>query len=98
MVNIGTVIPGELIDRVLQCGFSTIKCAIHFNKRVKTDQTESGVVDTLRSLLMHEHFIKPYSEEQIMTALLPRAFQCVVYAPVCNMIVFPNTGNFNESK
>ncbi len=74
MISNGMVITRTLVDRVLQCGFSPVKCALNFNQTVENAQTESGVVDTLRSLLMHEHFIKPYSEEHIMTALLPRAF------------------------
>ena len=57
-----------------------------FNPTVENAQTETGVVDTLRSLLMHEHFIKPYSEEHIMAALLLRAFSCDVYAPVCPFV------------
>ena len=54
--------------------FSPVKCAFNFNQTVEKAQTESGVVDTLRSLLMHEHFIKPYFEEHVMTALLLIAF------------------------
>ena len=33
-----------LIDRVLECGSSPVKCA--FNFTVENAQTESGVVDT----------------------------------------------------
>ena len=73
MVSNGTVIPGTLVDRMLQCGFSAVKSAFKFNQRVEKAQTESGVADTLRTLLMHEHFIKPYSEKHVMTALLLRA-------------------------
>ena len=46
MVSNGTVIPGILIDRVLKCGLSPVKCAFNFNQRVAKAQTESGVVDT----------------------------------------------------
>ncbi len=65
MISNGMVVTGTLVDKVLQCVFSLVKCAFNFNQTVENAQTESGVVDTLRSLLMHEHFIKPYSEEHI---------------------------------
>ena len=33
---------------------------------------DNGVVDSIKVLIMHEHFIKPYSEELMLTRLLTR--------------------------
>lgn len=72
----GTLIPGTLIDRVVQNGLSPTRCIFNsmnvlFNN---SRSVSSGVVDSLRSLLMHSNFIKPYSEEHILTYLLLRSF------------------------
>lgn len=69
----GTVIPGTLVSRIINYGLSPVLCC--FNRlKVCNDLAQSGTVDSLKHLLMHENFIKPYSEEHIISALLLRSF------------------------
>jgi hypothetical protein len=67
------LIPGTLVSRIVQSGRSPIACL--FNKINKESVSpECGVVDSLKALIMHEHFIKPYSEQHILASLLIKAF------------------------
>ena len=70
------LIPGTLIHRVAEMGYSPVKCA--FNKqqfaRRETDNINDGIVDSLKFLIRHENFIKPYSEEHVLATLLVKAF------------------------
>ena len=69
----GILVPGTLVSRIVQSGLSPIDCV--FNKIHKEAiPSECGIVDSLKALIMHEHFIKPYSEEHILASLLIRAF------------------------
>jgi hypothetical protein len=71
-ISRGSVIPGTLIGRLVESGLSPVSCA--FNRFLIPRNTESGIADSLRSLLMHENFIKPYSEQHVLAGLLTRAF------------------------
>ena len=42
--------------------------------RVGDRSSPSGISDSLRAMIMHSNFIKPYSEEHILATLLIRAF------------------------
>ena len=50
-ISDGHVIPGTLIGRLIKFGLSPVACA--FNKFSLPSKTESGIVDSLRSLVMH---------------------------------------------
>ena len=71
----GKVFKGTLVDRVVQLGFSPLQVAFagrHFKTSVTSK--EDGVVDTLRYLTYHENFIKPWSNEHVLTVLLTRCY------------------------
>ena len=74
----GALIPGTLCERLVNCDLSPVLCC--FNKRMlSSESTHSsfnncGLVDSLRTLLMHENFIKPYSDEHILATLLTKSF------------------------
>ena len=70
----GTTVPGTLIHRVVNYGESPIN--VIFNNKVYETPviTEDGVVDSIKSMLCHENFIKPHSIEQDILKLLTRAF------------------------
>lgn len=71
----GTLIPGTLCERLINHNISPMQCFV--NKRVNVQyfsQNSSGVVDSLRILLMHENFIKPYSDEHVLATLLTKSF------------------------
>jgi len=68
----GTIIPNTLIHRLVTFGLSPTKCIS--TSPHPPSHTFSGCTDSLRFLLMHEHFIKPYSDEHILSCLLLRSF------------------------
>jgi len=71
-ISQGITYPGTIIQRVVSYGLSPTNCI--FNKYNLVSQPDCGVVDSLRSLLSHVNFIKPYSEQHVLTSLLTRAF------------------------
>jgi hypothetical protein len=69
----GKLIPGTLVQRIVSYGLSPTE--LLFNKpNLLTNSHDSGVVDSLRYLVMHEQFLKPYSDEYIIASLLVKAF------------------------
>lgn len=71
----GSVIPGTLLHRLLNLGRSPIY--LLFNSgcdKIRPGVSNSGVVDSLRYLIHHENFIKPWADEHILASLLTRAF------------------------
>ena len=73
-ISSGIVVPGTLVGRILSWGLSPLNCAFNGNAMKRVRSVESGVTDSLRNLIMHEHFIKPYSEQHLLTSLLTRSF------------------------
>ena len=71
----GYSVPGTLIDRIIKMKLSPVKCLF---RRVLPNVIEEahhdGVVESLRFLILHENFIKPYSSEHIIASLLTKAF------------------------
>ena len=75
-INSRHLIPGSLIHRVVEAGFSPIKCLSikqQFTAH-KANNIHDGIVDSLRHLVYHKNFVKPYSEEHILSTLLVKAF------------------------
>jgi hypothetical protein len=68
-----------LLGRAIESGESVLKvafCQDKFSKCYANSYAniDNGIVDSLKVLIMHENFIKHYSEEHILTRLLTRAF------------------------
>ena len=60
-------------------GLSPLKVAFAKNKLCKFDMhdcsnIQDGITDSIRYMIMQEHFIKPYSEEHVLVKLLTKAF------------------------
>ena len=76
-------VPGTLIDRIIKMKLSPVKCLF---RRVIPNVIEEGyndgVVESLRFLILHEIFIKPYSSEHIIASLLTNAFWTYVTSRV----------------
>ena len=70
----GELIRGTLVDRLVSFGFSPTRCAFSKIRNVRNCDSDSGMIDSIRGLLMHENFIKPYSEEHVLATLLTRSF------------------------
>ena len=72
------IIPGTIIHRMKNTGVSLVKGL--FSRiyipipQGGNDNVNDGVVDSLRYLISHENFIKPYSNEHILGVLLTKAF------------------------
>ena len=79
-------VPGTLIDRIIKMKLSPVKCLFgRVIPNVIDEAHHGGVVESLRFLILHENFIKPYSSEYIIASLLTKAFwtwvtSLVVYA------------------
>ena len=71
----GAVTKGSMLDRIVCLGLSPMQ--VIFSKstfNVSESPHEDGITDSLKYLTMHEHFIKPWSEEHILAVLLTRSF------------------------
>lgn len=62
-------VPGTVLARAHKWGIPALLPASP-NIQMRSD----GVVDSLKQLLCHEHFLKPFSDEYVLIRLLTRAF------------------------
>ena len=75
-INSRHLVPGTLIHRVVEAGFSRIEC-LAIKQQVtahRANNIHDGIVDSLRHLVYHENFVKPYSEEHIFATHLVKDF------------------------
>ena len=72
----GTLIPGSLVQRLISFGISPTEVLFNNSfKFIDSNCTQNnGIADSLRYLVMHEQFIKPYSNEYVLASLLVKAF------------------------
>ena len=54
-------------------GLPSLLYGIEFTAH-RANNIHDGIVDSLRQLVYHENFVKPYSEEHILATLLVKAF------------------------
>ena len=73
-ITTGHIIKGTFVDKLLKMGISPIQTVFNAPSKVPYANKENGVIDSLKYLIMHEHFIKPYSEEHVLTTLLTKSF------------------------
>jgi len=69
----GVLIPGTLVERAVSFGLSPIRCLFN-DYKMSAFSNNCGIVDSIRALIMHENFIKPYSEQHVLTSLLTKSF------------------------
>ena len=65
---------GTLIDRVIKAGYSPLNVILSKPKFKQNTANEDGLVDSLRQLLHHENYQKPWSLEHLLSNLLTKAF------------------------
>jgi hypothetical protein len=70
----GIIIPGTLVSKVLSSGISPMYYIFNNFKSTLPDFTSNGHIDSIRDLIYHENFIKPYSDEHCLVALLTKSF------------------------
>ena len=73
-VTKGLLIPGSIIDKLINSGVSPIQLMYNKPEHCNHIGKSDGVVDSLRNLLLHEHFIKPWSNEYLLVKLLTKSF------------------------
>ena len=65
---------GTLLDRVIKAGYNPLNLILSKPKFRQSSSTEDGIVDSLRHLLHHENYQKPWSQEHMIATLLTKAF------------------------
>jgi hypothetical protein len=70
----GSTAPGSWVDRIVNMDVSPVSVMVSTRKSSHDRNYSDGVVDSLRSLLLHENYIKPWSMEYLMVKLLARSF------------------------
>ena len=75
----GNYTSGSLLERIIVSGRSPID--VIFNEQhFRCPSYENGVIDSLRYLLHHENFVKPWSSEYLLAGLLTSNCILIVYA------------------
>ena len=65
---------GTLLDRVIKAGYNPINLIFNKPKFRQNPTNDDGLVDSLRQLLHHENYQKPWSMEHLLANLLTKAF------------------------
>ena len=67
-------LPGTIVDRLVNMGADPLPI-INVSSLGPTNlRSTDGVVDSLRSLLLNDNYIKPWSTEYFLVKLLTRSF------------------------
>ena len=64
---------GTLLERVIKAGHNPLNL-IFTKPKSATEHREDGLVDSLKYLLHHENYQKPWSQEHMLATLLTKAF------------------------
>ena len=70
----GAIIPGTLHSRLVCNNISPISCALQKTLYEPNNNTNDGLIDSLRMLILSEHFNKPYSDDHQLAVMLTRSF------------------------
>jgi hypothetical protein len=69
------IIPGTIVSTIVSMGLSVIKCAFMGDKPLpRSLSNDNGHIDSIRAMIFHENFIKPYSDEHTLVYLLTKSF------------------------
>jgi hypothetical protein len=69
----GSIIPGTLLSKIIQSKSSPLLCALSKAKYNPEYCNQNGIVDSLKLLLLIEHFTKPNSSDHQMAVMLTKA-------------------------
>ena len=70
----GNTIEGTLIHKIVSFGYSPIDVMFKDCKINLPQTTNNGIVDSLKFLLYHDNYVKPWSDEFYFVKMLTRAF------------------------
>ena len=74
-ISKGTIVPGTIVSNILSMGLSPVQCAFSdFKFHLPNSIHDNGHIDSIRAMVFHENFIKPYSEEHTLVYLLTKSF------------------------
>ena len=75
----GSRTPGTIVDRILKLGYSPVDVLLSNVCDIHDYVIDNGAVDSLRTVLFNENFIKPWSDEYMLVKLSTRSFnvQCL---------------------
>ena len=66
---------GTIVSNILSMGLSPVQCAFNdFKFHLPNSIHDNGHIDSIRVMVFHENFIKPYSEEHTLVYLLTKSF------------------------
>lgn len=68
------LIPGSLLQRLVSQGVSPVKTIFNKPGKWHNSKTNDGIMDSLQSMLFHDNYIKPHSNEHVIATLLLKAF------------------------
>ena len=68
------VIPGTIVSDVLSMGISPLSYAFNKPPKININIHDNGHIDSIRNLIYHENFLKPYSDEHTLVNLLTKSF------------------------
>ena len=71
----GTIVPGTLGGNLLEKGIYPMHYTLNNNRiNLPNFDTCNGHIDSIRDLLFHDNFIKPYSSQHLLAYMLTKAF------------------------
>ena len=77
MLN-GNAVKGSLLDRVIKAGCDPLKIILDKQpfscSNCDVNRKEDGMTDSLKFLLQHNDYNKPWSEEHILVTFLTKAY------------------------
>ena len=68
------IMGGAIVDRILKLGYSPVDVLLSNVCDIHASVIDNGAVDSLRTVLFNENFIKPWSDEYMLVKLLTRSF------------------------
>ena len=77
----GTIVPGTLVCNLLQKGISPMHYTLN-NNRINLPKFDTGInghIDSIRDLLFHDNFIKPYSSQHLLAYMLLKHFSRLIF-------------------
>ena len=69
-----TTVPGTLIHRLVNMGVSPTSILLDTGAIISSHTTADGIVDSLRAILYHDNYVKPWCNEYMLVKLLTRSF------------------------
>ena len=70
----GKLIKGSILQRIVSAGHSPVNIMLKYRNVNSSSYADNGIVQSLKYLIHHENYTKPWSDEYFMTKMLTKAF------------------------